>query len=200
MTAPTGVDNDPDVTSRRRFLRECGALMGGAVLAGGLAGQETLAAADAAGVNNLPPNVPEWMKTPGDPMGGQLYGTPSPFEKDVIKNIPQNLKQYLSASGRTPLWDLDGTLRRDGLRLEALGRGSLGPAASAGGAAATTGGARGPASPARPAPAMHRARPDLCVQFLQPPDLGTEERDPDDKFEAVEGAPLDSDKTVRRSW
>src|ERR1700749_2000454 len=67
MAEPTGVDNDPDVTSRRRFLSECGALIGGAVRAGGLAGHETLAAADAAGVNNLPPNVPEWMKTPGDP-------------------------------------------------------------------------------------------------------------------------------------
>jgi hypothetical protein len=32
------------------------------------------------------------------------------------------------------------------------------------------------------------------VQFLQPPDLGIDEREPDDKYEAVEGAPLDPDK------
>ena len=44
MTEPTDVDNDLAVTSRRRFLREGGALMGGAVLAGGLAGSEVLAA------------------------------------------------------------------------------------------------------------------------------------------------------------
>ncbi|MGA7803141.1 sulfite dehydrogenase, partial [Bradyrhizobium sp.] len=59
-----------------------------------------------------------WMKTPGDPMGSQLYGTPSPFEKHVVKNIPKNLKQYLSASGRTPLQDLDGIITPNGLFYE----------------------------------------------------------------------------------
>jgi sulfane dehydrogenase subunit SoxC len=67
---------------------------------------------------NLPPNVPEWMKTPGDPMGSQPYGTPSPFEKDVIKNISKTLSQYLSASGRTPLQDLDGIITPNGLFYE----------------------------------------------------------------------------------
>ena len=42
MTEPTDVDNDSAVTSRRRFLRESSALMGGAVLAGGLAGSEAM--------------------------------------------------------------------------------------------------------------------------------------------------------------
>ncbi len=90
--------------------------MGGAVIAGGLAGSEALGASESA--DNLPPNVPEWMKTPGDPMGSQLYGTPSPFEKGVIKNIPKNLSQYLSASGRTPLQDLDGIITPNGLFYE----------------------------------------------------------------------------------
>src|ERR1700693_2895838 len=112
MTEPTDADKDLAVTSRRRFLRESGALMGGAVVAGA-AGSEVLAATENAG--NLPPNVPEWMKTPGDPMGSQLYGTPSPFEKGVIKNIPKNLTQYISASGRTPLQDLDGIITPNGL-------------------------------------------------------------------------------------
>ena len=101
MTEQTELDDDVAIPSRRRFLRGSGALMGGAALAGAVAGRQALAETPVA--ENLPPNVPEWMKTPGDPMGSQLYGTPSPFEKDVIKNIPQNLKQYLSASGRTPL-------------------------------------------------------------------------------------------------
>src|SRR6201991_2850288 len=101
MTRPTDIDRNVTPASRRRFLREGGALLGGAVLAGGLAGSEARAAnKDAA---NLPPNVPEWMKTPGDPMGSQPYGAPSPFEKDVIKNIPKDLTQYLSASGPRPL-------------------------------------------------------------------------------------------------
>ena len=89
------------------------AIPGLAVIATGLAGSEALGASD-----NLPPNVPEWMKTPGDPMGSQLYGTPSPSEKGVIKNIPKNLSQYLSASGRTPLQDLDGIITPNGLFYE----------------------------------------------------------------------------------
>ncbi len=108
MTEPIDTDKDIAETSRRRFLRDGGALVGGAVIAGGLGGSQALAAAANAG--NLPPNVPEWMKTPGDPMGSQPYGTPSPFEKDVVKNIPKDLPQYLSASGRTPLQDLDGII------------------------------------------------------------------------------------------
>jgi len=116
MTEPTDPDDDlaldPAVTSRRRFLRGSGALMGGAVLAGGLAGE---AAADA---SNLPPNIPEWMKVPGDPMGSQPYGTPSPFEKGLVKNISKNLKQYISASGRAPLGDLDGIITPNGLFYE----------------------------------------------------------------------------------
>ena len=91
--------------------------MGGAVL-GGLASSGALAATDAGNADNLPPNIPEWMKTPGAPMGDQLYGTPSPFEKGVIKNIPKNLKQYISASGRTPLQDLDGIITPNGLFYE----------------------------------------------------------------------------------
>jgi len=92
--------------------------MGGAVLAGGLAGSEALAAADAASAGNVPPNVPEWMKAPGDPVGSQLYGTPSPFEKDVVRNVPRNAAQYLSAASRTPLQDLDGIITPNGLFYE----------------------------------------------------------------------------------
>src|SRR5258708_10510343 len=90
MTEPTDPDNLPAVPSRRRFLREGGALMGGAVLAGGLAGSDASAGTE---TDNLPPNVPEWMKTPGDPMGSQLYGTPSPFEKGVIKNTTSDPRE-----------------------------------------------------------------------------------------------------------
>ena len=66
MTEPTDIGEDLVVTSRRRFLREGGALVGGAVVAGGLTTSTASLAKESAG--NLPPNVPEWMKTPGDPM------------------------------------------------------------------------------------------------------------------------------------
>jgi sulfane dehydrogenase subunit SoxC len=115
MTEPSDIDDDPAVTSRRRLLRQGGALLGGAVVAGGLGG-EAVAAGDTA--DNLPPNVPEWMKAPGDPLGSQPYGTPSPFEKGVVKNIEKDLPQYLSASGRTPLQDLDGIITPNGLFYE----------------------------------------------------------------------------------
>src|SRR5882757_3377399 len=116
MTKPTDIDSNVASASRRRFLRGGSALLSGAVIAGGLHGSEARAAAENTG--NLPPNVPEWMKTPGDAMGTQPYGAPSPFEKDVIKNISKTLPQYLSASGRTPLQDLDGIITPNGLFYE----------------------------------------------------------------------------------
>jgi sulfane dehydrogenase subunit SoxC len=51
----------------------------------------------------VPPNVPEWMKAPGDPMGSQPYGTPSPFEKNVVKNISKSLPQSLGVGAHTPV-------------------------------------------------------------------------------------------------
>src|SRR3984885_8203900 len=101
--------------SRRQMLGEGSALMGGAIVAV-LAGSEALAATPDAG--NVPPNIPEWMKAPGDPMGSQLYGLPSPFEKNLVKNISKNLPQYISASGRTPIGDLDGIITPNGLFYE----------------------------------------------------------------------------------
>ncbi|MGZ5875714.1 MAG: sulfite dehydrogenase [Bradyrhizobium sp.] len=113
MTEQADPDRDRNLTSRRTFLREGGALMGGAALAEGLGGGAAFAATD-----NLPPNIPEWMKAPGDPAGHEPYGNPSPFEKGVVKNVLKNLRQNLSASARTPLGDLDGVITPNGLFYE----------------------------------------------------------------------------------
>ncbi|MHC2335262.1 sulfite dehydrogenase [Bradyrhizobium sp. USDA 4454] len=99
--------------SRRRFLQAGAALAGGSAISG-VAGSPALAEQG----NNLPPNVPEWMKAPGDPMGSQPYGTPSIHEKGVVKNISKTLPQYISASGRTPLQELDGIITPNGLFYE----------------------------------------------------------------------------------
>ncbi|MBR0751699.1 sulfite dehydrogenase [Bradyrhizobium jicamae] len=99
--------------SRRHFLQAGAALAGGSAVAG-LGGTTALADNGA----NLPPNVPEWMKTPGDPMGSQPYGAPSAYEKGVVKNISKTLPQYISASGRTPLQELDGIITPNGLFYE----------------------------------------------------------------------------------
>lgn len=106
----TEVKSPPRETSRRTFLRSGSAVVGG-VLAGTQARAESVD-------ENVPPNVPEWMKSPGDPVGGQLYGAPSPFEKGVVRNVPKNSAQYISASSRTPLQDLDGIITPNGLFYE----------------------------------------------------------------------------------
>jgi sulfane dehydrogenase subunit SoxC len=115
--APHQQDQSEPMASRRHFLRKGGLAVGG-IAAGALTSGAASAAGDAAGSQNLPPNVPEWMKTPGDPVGGQLYGTPSTFEKNVIRNVPKNAPQYISASSRTPLQDLDGIITPNGLFYE----------------------------------------------------------------------------------
>ena len=78
----------------------------------------TDAPAQAQANENLPPNVPEWMKAPGAPTGDQPYGAPSPYEKGVVKNVSKTLPQYLSASSRTPLQELDGIITPNGLFYE----------------------------------------------------------------------------------
>src|ERR1700720_2554291 len=103
--------------SRRQILGEGSALLSGALASGG-AGQQAVAETGTTNADNLPPNVPEWMKAPGDPMGSQAYGMPSPFEKNVVKNISKKLPQYISAAGRTPLQDLEGIITPNGLFYE----------------------------------------------------------------------------------
>ncbi|WP_454629811.1 sulfite dehydrogenase [Bradyrhizobium cenepequi] len=97
--------------SRRHFLQAGAAVAGGAAV-----GAASVAAA--ADSSNLPPDIPEWMKAPGAPMGDQPYGTPSVYEKGVVKNISKTLPQYFSASGRTPLQELDGIITPNGLFYE----------------------------------------------------------------------------------
>jgi sulfane dehydrogenase subunit SoxC len=99
---------------RRKFLRRGGALMGS--VAAGFVTQKALANTDP--IANLPPAVPEWMKTPGAPVGSELYGTPSRFEKNVVRKVPPNQAQYISGTSRTPLQDLDGIITPNGLFYE----------------------------------------------------------------------------------
>jgi sulfane dehydrogenase subunit SoxC len=101
-------------SSRRKFLQAGAAVAGGSLIGGSSA----LADPAEAPTENLPPSIPEWMKVPGAPMGDQPYGTPSLYEKGVVKNISKSLPQYLSASGRTPLQELDGIITPNGLFYE----------------------------------------------------------------------------------
>jgi sulfane dehydrogenase subunit SoxC len=106
-----------EMRPRRRFLAQGGAVLGGLVAGAAVPGGAS--AADATSANaNLPPNTPEWMKAPGADVGSQAYGTPSSFEKDVVRVTPQGLKQYTSAWSWTPLEDLDGIITPNGLFYE----------------------------------------------------------------------------------
>jgi len=102
-----------DQPDRRRFIKN-GALFAGATV---LAGAE--AAADGADQSNAPPNIPQWMKEPGADNGSEPYGKPSPFEKGLIRNIPNGETQQMESSwSRTPLQDLDGIITPNGLFYE----------------------------------------------------------------------------------
>ena len=79
-------------------------------------GGVTDAVAQANPADALP--IPPSMKAPGAPVGARLYGEPSSFEHAVVRNVPPNLPQYISASSRTPLQDLDGIITPNGLFYE----------------------------------------------------------------------------------
>lgn len=99
-------------TERRNFLRSSATAVAG-VLAGGAG----LASAQQQN-SNLPPNIPQWTKTPGALTGSKLYGQPSPFEEDVVRLLPPDQKQYNSLWTRTPWQDLDGIITPNGLFYE----------------------------------------------------------------------------------
>lgn len=100
-------------TTRRGFLKTGATVVGGGVAA--ISGVSAAAAQEGA---NLPPNVPEWMTHPGADTGTHPYGLPSPFEKDVVRKILDEPKQYSSASSRTPLEKLNGIITPNGLHYE----------------------------------------------------------------------------------
>jgi len=97
---------------RRGFLRAGASLAGGLVLAGTAGAGEAAAAQE----SNLPPNVPEWMKTLGASVEAAPYGMPSKYEKDVIRrNVPFLTATTESSVSFTPLQDLDGIITPNGL-------------------------------------------------------------------------------------
>ena len=103
----------PIGAGRRGFLRRA-ALLGG----GALAGSAPLRAA-AAGVDDLPPNVPAWSRTLGAPVLASPYGVPSPYEAGVKRRESPGLTRtpYSSVSF-TPLQNLFGIITPSGLHFE----------------------------------------------------------------------------------
>jgi sulfane dehydrogenase subunit SoxC len=99
---------------RRRFLARAG-LVGGGALAGGLSPLRALAK----GEENLPPNVPEWMRSLGPGVTASPYGAPSPFEKGVVRRSVEWLTATEQSSiNFTPLHALEGIITPSGLCFE----------------------------------------------------------------------------------
>lgn len=108
MTSPA----KPDALSRRRFL-------GGAAVAGaGLAGTG-LARAEAGKPDPLITEVQDWSRYLGEGVDKRPYGTPSRFEKNVIRRDVSWLTASPESSVNfTPLHELDGIITPSGLCFE----------------------------------------------------------------------------------
>jgi sulfane dehydrogenase subunit SoxC len=94
--------------SRRRFL---------AGAAGIAAAAPLKALAD--NLQNQPPNVPEWTHTLGDGVGARPYGTPSKYEKGVVRRtVPWLTATPESSVSFTPLHALEGIITPNGVCFE----------------------------------------------------------------------------------
>jgi len=103
MTEPT----DKTRASRRKFL----------VGAAGLAAVATRPAL--ADPKNLPPNVADWTHALGEAVGMHGYGSPSKYEKNVVRRTVSWLTATPESSvSFTPLHELDGIITPNGLCFE----------------------------------------------------------------------------------
>lgn len=96
--------------NRRTILKS-----GIALAATGVAG---VAHAQTASSNNLPPNVPEWMRVQGAPFLSPPYGVPSPHEKNVIRRTRAKLATDTAAVSRSPIQNFQGIITPNGLIFE----------------------------------------------------------------------------------
>jgi sulfane dehydrogenase subunit SoxC len=93
-------------------------LAGGVALAGSAASVALPAGSAGAADDNLPPQVPSWMKEQGAPFLSPPYGQPSPFEKDVIRRPRAPTPTNTAASSMTPWQNLHGIITPNGLHFE----------------------------------------------------------------------------------
>ncbi|MFN2275465.1 MAG: sulfite dehydrogenase [Anaerolineales bacterium] len=99
---------------RREFLRAGLAFAGGAAL-----GSTALLREAAAAGENLPPNVPSWTRSVGPGVVTNPYGSPSPFEAEVVRRtVPWLTASSISSISFTPLQDLKGIITPSGLVFE----------------------------------------------------------------------------------
>lgn len=108
------VNADEARLSRRRFLRT-----GTAIVSGSLASQAFHQISAATDTKNLPPNVPEWSRPLGASVDDRPYGSPSPYESQVVRRSLQWITATRESSVNfTPLHELDGIINPNGLCFE----------------------------------------------------------------------------------
>ena len=107
------MSNPAHPIDRRKFLRAAG-LAGAA-----LPGMTTLAAAEAAKPDPLITDVQDWQRYLGDGVDKRPYGSPSKFEKHVVRrDVPWLTASPESSVNFTPLHELDGIITPSGLCFE----------------------------------------------------------------------------------
>ena len=100
--------DNPSSMQRRQLLKR-GALVSSAA---------ALLPGPTRAADNLPPNVPAWMQTQGAGFLNPPYGLPSPFEKAVVRKLPDGAPAAFPTATRTPLQNLFGTITPNGLFFE----------------------------------------------------------------------------------
>jgi sulfane dehydrogenase subunit SoxC len=102
------------VALRRRGVLRAGLAGGAGALAAAGAGRALAQAGE-----NLPPNAPEWMKSLGPGVTAAPYGSPSPFEKHVVRrNVEWLTASEQSSVNFTPIQDLEGIITPNGVCFE----------------------------------------------------------------------------------
>lgn len=106
--AAIGLDDQGRRNFLTRGLQVSGAALGTAVAGGVLATSE-----------NLPPNVPSWMRALGPGVVSTPYGVPSKYESDVVRrNVPWLTADSVSSISFSPLHELKGIITPNGLVFE----------------------------------------------------------------------------------
>ena len=99
------MSNPAHPIDRRKFLRAAG-LAGAA-----FPGMTTLAAAEAAKPDPLITDVQDWQRYLGDGVDKRPYGSPSKFEKHVVRrDVPWLTASPESSVNFTPLHELEGII------------------------------------------------------------------------------------------
>jgi len=106
-------NNKKNKASRRTFLQKAAA--GATGLISGAALSQANVSSDSQVLGTDPFKS---MKVPGTPVGSNLYGVPSKYERAAVRHLRPADKQYLSSSSRTPLQELDGIITPNGLFYE----------------------------------------------------------------------------------